>query len=73
MAGGLANIILNIGKSRPNSNKPLIDWDLVLVMEPTTIVGALVGSYLNTVRSCASEDLDTQFVQLMPACSLHAH
>lgn len=27
--------------------RPLIDWDLVMVMEPSTILGALVGGYIN--------------------------
>lgn len=27
--------------------RPLIDWDLVMVMEPSTILGALAGGYIN--------------------------
>lgn len=29
--------------------RPLIDWDLVMVMEPSTILGALAGGYINKV------------------------
>jgi len=29
--------------------RPLIDWDLILVMEPPTLFGALVGANLNKV------------------------
>ncbi len=28
-------------------DRPLIDWDLIIVMEPATILGALVGGYMN--------------------------
>lgn len=31
--------------------RPLIDWDLILVMEPPTLFGALVGANLNKVLS----------------------
>ncbi len=50
MAGGLANFVLNAPRRRGNGGAaaaPLIDWDLVMIMEPTTLVGALAGSYLN--------------------------
>lgn len=32
-------------------SRPLIDWDLILVMEPPTLFGALVGANLNKVLS----------------------
>lgn len=28
---------------------PLIDWDLIMVMEPVTILGTILGGYLNKV------------------------
>jgi hypothetical protein len=31
----------------PLADRPLIDWDLILVMEPLTIAGALIGAFLN--------------------------
>jgi hypothetical protein len=50
MAGGLANFVLNAPRRRGNGGAAaaaLIDWDLVMIMEPTTLVGALAGAYLN--------------------------
>eukprot|EP00877_Chromochloris_zofingiensis_P000977 jgi/Chrzof1/10880/Cz05g15230.t1 len=49
MGGAIANFALNIHRRHPQLNQPLIDWDLIMVMEPTTILGALLGSYLNKV------------------------
>jgi uncharacterized membrane protein YfcA len=45
--GAIANTLLNLSKRHPEADRPLIDWDLILIMEPLTIVGALIGSFLN--------------------------
>lgn len=45
--GALANTILNAQKRHPLADRPMIDWDLILVMEPLTIGGALIGAFLN--------------------------
>ena len=45
--GAMANTILNVRKRHPLADRPLVDWDLILVMEPLTIAGALVGAFLN--------------------------
>eukprot|EP00550_Attheya_septentrionalis_P004493 CAMPEP_0198283952 /NCGR_PEP_ID=MMETSP1449-20131203/3532_1 /TAXON_ID=420275 /ORGANISM="Attheya septentrionalis, Strain CCMP2084" /LENGTH=513 /DNA_ID=CAMNT_0043980857 /DNA_START=181 /DNA_END=1722 /DNA_ORIENTATION=+ len=45
--GGVANILLNSMKRHPLADRPLIDWDLMLVMEPLTMAGALIGADLN--------------------------
>ncbi len=45
--GAIANTILNIRKRHPLADRPLVDWDLILVMEPLTIAGALIGAILN--------------------------
>ena len=45
--GALANTILNVKKRHPLADRPLVDWDLILVMEPLTIAGALIGAFLN--------------------------
>lgn len=45
--GAVANTILNTPKRHPLANRPLVDWDLILVMEPLTIAGALLGAFLN--------------------------
>ena len=49
VGGALANFAFNINRRHPGGDKPLIDWDLIMVMEPTTILGALLGSYINKV------------------------
>ena len=46
--GAIANNILNASKVHPNHiERPLIDWDLILQLEPMTIGGALIGADLN--------------------------
>mmetsp|Transcript_12447 Transcript_12447/g.29175 ORF Transcript_12447/g.29175 Transcript_12447/m.29175 type:complete len:540 (+) Transcript_12447:77-1696(+) len=47
--GAIANMILNTQKRHPLADRPLIDWDLILVMEPLTIAGALIGAFLNKI------------------------
>jgi uncharacterized membrane protein YfcA len=51
MGGAFSNLCFNVGRVHPlRRGHPLIDWDLILVMEPSTILGALLGGYLNKVR-----------------------
>ena len=50
VGGALANFAFNVSRRHPGGDKPLIDWDLIMVMEPTTILGALLGSYINKVQ-----------------------
>jgi hypothetical protein len=45
--GSIANFILNRPKRHPEANRPLMDLDLILVMQPMTIAGALLGSFAN--------------------------
>jgi uncharacterized membrane protein YfcA len=47
--GAIANTLLNNRKRHPLADRPLVDWDLILVMEPLTIAGALMGALLNKV------------------------
>jgi uncharacterized membrane protein YfcA len=47
--GAIANTLHNVRKRHPNADRPLIDWDLILIMEPPTLAGALLGSNLNKV------------------------
>jgi len=49
LGGAIANTILNVRKRHPLADRPLVDWDLILVMEPLTIAGALAGAFLNKV------------------------
>lgn len=48
--GAITNTVLNLSKRHPDADRPLVDWDLILVMEPLTIGGALVGSFINKAR-----------------------
>lgn len=59
VGGTLTNTLFNIGRRHPFHPGPLIDWELILVMEPSTILGAVAGGFLNHV-SCL----------LMPALAL---
>ena len=47
--GAIANVYLNTKKRHPLADRPLVDWDLILVMEPLTIAGALIGAFLNKI------------------------
>ena len=49
VGGAFANLLFNINRRHSFKSSPLIDWDLVLVMEPATILGALIGGYVNKV------------------------
>ena len=49
LGGAIANMVLNIRKRHPLADRPLINWDLILVMEPLTIAGALMGAFLNKI------------------------
>lgn len=45
--GAIANTLRNSRKRHPAADRPLIDWDLIVVMEPPTLAGALIGANLN--------------------------
>lgn len=45
--GAAVNMMLNVQKRHPHADRPLVDWDLILVMEPLTIGGAICGVFLN--------------------------
>jgi uncharacterized membrane protein YfcA len=45
--GAVANTVLNAKKRHPLADRPMVDWDLILIMEPLTIAGALMGAFLN--------------------------
>lgn len=47
--GAVANTILNVYKRHPLVDRPLIDWDLLSMMEPLTMAGALLGADLNLI------------------------
>ena len=45
----LTNTTLNFPKRHPLADRPLVDWDLILVMEPLTAAGAIIGAYMSKV------------------------
>ena len=49
--GSLAGLLLNLRRRHPLADRPIIDWDLILVMEPVVLVGALIGGILHRVVS----------------------
>lgn len=49
LGSGSVGIISNAPKRHPLSNRPLIDWDLVLIITPLTLLGAIGGTYLNRI------------------------
>jgi len=49
LGGALANTYFNIKKRHPSTNQPLIDWDVLVLFEPATIAGTVIGSFANKV------------------------
>jgi len=47
--GAVGNAVLNARKKHPLADRPLIDWNLLAMMEPLTMVGALLGADLNEI------------------------
>eukprot|EP00581_Thalassiosira_minuscula_P016503 CAMPEP_0183718894 /NCGR_PEP_ID=MMETSP0737-20130205/12026_1 /TAXON_ID=385413 /ORGANISM="Thalassiosira miniscula, Strain CCMP1093" /LENGTH=571 /DNA_ID=CAMNT_0025948537 /DNA_START=8 /DNA_END=1723 /DNA_ORIENTATION=- len=47
--GAIANTLRNSRKRHPKADRPLIDWDMIVVMEPPTLAGALIGANLNKI------------------------
>jgi uncharacterized membrane protein YfcA len=50
VGGAISNFIFNVGRRHAYFDRPLIDWNIILAMEPATILGALLGGYLNKVH-----------------------
>lgn len=51
LGGSMAGLMLNIKRRHPLADRPVIDWDLILVMEPLVLVGALIGAIFHRVVS----------------------
>jgi uncharacterized membrane protein YfcA len=48
LGGAMANNLANYSKRHPyQANRSLIDWDVILMLEPTTIAGAILGALLH--------------------------
>jgi uncharacterized membrane protein YfcA len=51
LGGALASTCFNWTRRHPLADRVLIDWDLVLVMEPLVLVGALLGTLFHRLLS----------------------
>jgi uncharacterized membrane protein YfcA len=49
--GALASLITNLPRRHPLADRPLVDWNLVLVMEPLILVGTMLGTLLHRIIS----------------------
>ena len=50
VGGGISNCAFNIMRAHPKDTfRPVIDFDLVIVMVPSVIAGAVGGVFLSTV------------------------
>ncbi|KAJ1434000.1 sulfite exporter TauE/SafE-domain-containing protein [Ochromonadaceae sp. CCMP2298] len=49
VGSSITNMLMNIPKRHPDADRPLVDWDLILVMEPLTMAGAIVGAFTSKV------------------------
>jgi len=47
LGGAITNVSMNAMKRHPEADRPLVDWDLLILMEPLTLAGALVGGFVN--------------------------
>lgn len=49
VGSSITNMWMNLDKRHPLVDRPLVDWDLILVMEPLTMAGAVVGAFVSKV------------------------
>eukprot|EP00494_Astrolonche_serrata_P031407 UN31676 len=49
LGSSISNLVLNVNKRHPLADRPCIDWDIMLMMEPLTIAGALLGTFINVI------------------------
>jgi len=69
LGGSIATLTLNFHKRHPLTDRPLIDWDLLLIMEPITLLGAITGTYLNKILP--ERIIVTMLVLLLSVISHH--
>lgn len=49
LGGAIVNVWFGAQKRHPSADRPLVDWDLIMVMQPAQLVGALLGAFINKV------------------------
>lgn len=68
LGSSITNMILNLPKRHPDAERPLVDWDLILVMEPVTMAGA-VGYWHDLLLLCLL--FACLFVATLPFTSIY--
>ncbi|KIZ03310.1 hypothetical protein MNEG_4647 [Monoraphidium neglectum] len=49
-AASVANVLLVVPRRRhPSKDRPLVAWDLIMLLQPPTAIGAMWGAYVNKV------------------------
>ncbi|CDJ64677.1 hypothetical protein, conserved [Eimeria necatrix] len=49
--GCLMSVLINVRRRHPKSNAPIINYELAAIMEPFTLLGAIIGVLLNIVMT----------------------
>ena len=49
LGGTMASTYINISRRHPLADRPLIDWDLVLVMQPVVLIGVFLGTFFHQI------------------------
>jgi len=47
LGGAITNVSMNAFKRHPLADRAMVDWDLLVLMEPLTLAGALAGGFVN--------------------------
>eukprot|EP00698_Gefionella_okellyi_P013319 TRINITY_DN363_c0_g1_i1.p1 TRINITY_DN363_c0_g1~~TRINITY_DN363_c0_g1_i1.p1 ORF type:complete len:545 (+),score=92.68 TRINITY_DN363_c0_g1_i1:16-1650(+) len=47
--GAIGSFVVTARSRHPNANRPLIDYDVSLLLEPATLAGTIIGVFLNRV------------------------
>lgn len=50
VGSSITNMVMNLSKRHPIADRPLVDWDLILVMEPLTMAGAVSPNCVLTIE-----------------------
>lgn len=51
LGGALASTTINLKRRHPLADRPIIDWDLVLVMQPVVLIGVFMGTFVHQILS----------------------
>jgi len=51
LGGTTSSTIVNWHRRHPLADRPIIDWDFVLVMQPVVLIGVILGTFLHQLLS----------------------